>query len=72
MKKETNEERFKRGAEKRVQNIIKGLRSLAQCSNTKVYAWNKDQLQKIWVAVDKEIEFCKKCFDDPNADLFKL
>ena len=72
MSKESKEERFKRVAEKRVQNAIKSIRSLSQLSNSKVYQWNDHQLQKIWKALDKELEECKKSFNEPDADLFRL
>jgi DNA repair photolyase len=72
MKNETKEERFRRVAEKRVQNIIKGIRSLSQLSNNKIYNWNAEQLKKIWGAVEKEINHCKKHFEDPDADVFTL
>lgn len=72
MAKETKEERFKRVAEKRVQNTLKSLRSLAQLSNKKAYKWNSKQLDKIWSAIDEEINNCKKSFHDPNSGVFKL
>jgi hypothetical protein len=72
MKGETKEERFKRVAEKRVQNIIEHLRKLSQCSNKKIYEWNDDQLNRIWDVLDKELERCKASFTNPHADLFKL
>ena len=48
MIKETKEQRFKRVAEKRVQNVINSIRSLSQLANNKIYKWNDDQLEKIW------------------------
>jgi cell division GTPase FtsZ len=72
MKQESKEERFKRVAEKRVQNAIKSIRSLSQLANSKVYKWNDQQLQKIWKTLDKELEDCKKSFNEPDADLFTL
>ena len=72
MKEETKEERFKRVAEKRVQNIIKGIRSLSQLTNRKAYEWNEDQLKKIWEALEREISMCKKQFEEPDLGLFRL
>lgn len=72
MAKETKEERFKRVGEKRVQNVLKSLRSLAQLSNKKVYQWNNKQLEKIWSAIEEETNNCKKSFQDPNSGTFKL
>lgn len=72
MGKETKKERFKRVAEKRVQNIIKAIRSLSGLSNKKVYEWENVQLEKIWKAVEQEIGNCKKIFKDPGSKIFKL
>jgi len=72
MEKETKKERFKRIAEKRVQNIIHAIRNLSGLSNKKVYEWETEQLKKIWKAIDKEIEDCKDSFKDPESKIFKL
>ena len=72
MAHETKDQRFKRVAEKRVQNIIRSIRSFSQLANTKTYEWNNEQLSKIWRAVDQEIENCKKSFENPDSSLFKL
>ncbi len=69
---ETKKERFKRVAEKRVQNIINAIRSLSGLSNKKVYEWETGQLEKIWKAVEQEIEDCKNSFKDPGSRIFKF
>ena len=72
MERETKKERFKRVAEKRVQNIIKSIRSLSGLSNRKAYEWEASQLDKIWKAIEKEIEICKENFKNPEARTFRL
>ena len=72
MEKETKKERFKRIAEKRVQNIIYSIRSLSGLSNKKVYEWETEQLEKIWKAIEQEIEDCKNSFKDPQSKMFIL
>lgn len=72
MGKETKKERFKRVAEKRVQNIINAIRSLSGLSNKKVYEWENGQLEKIWKAVEREIINCKKSFKDPGSKIFRF
>ncbi len=72
MAPETKKDRFKRVAEKRVQNIITGIRSLAQLSNKKVYEWEPRQLEKIWKVLEQEIESCKNSYINPEAKIFKL
>ena len=72
MKGETKEKRFKRVAERRVQRVLDSLRSLSQCSNKRMYAWNDDQLKKIWDAIDKEVNACKANFDMSEPEEFRL
>jgi hypothetical protein len=72
MEKETKQERFKRVAEKRVQNVLNGIRSLSQCANPRVYAWDDKQLKKIFDAIDRELARCRESFNDPEARAFKL
>ena len=72
MEKETKKDRFKRVAEKRVQNIINSIRSLSGLSNKNVYEWETAQLDKIWKAIEKEIENCKDDFKSPESKIFKL
>ena len=72
MKGETKEERFKRVVEKRVQNVLDSLRRLSQCSNKRMYQWNDEQLKKIWMAIDKELETCKLSFEHQEPEQFRL
>jgi hypothetical protein len=72
VEKETKKERFKRVAEKRVQNILNAIRSLSGLSNKKVYEWENKQLEKIWTAIEKEIKDCKNSFKDPESVIFRL
>ncbi len=72
MKGENKKERFKRVAEKRIQNILKGLKSLSQCANTRIYEWDNEQLKRIWKAIDQELAACRENFDNPDAGVFRL
>ena len=72
MENETKQHRFKRIAEKRVQNILNGIKSLSQCANPRIYTWDDKQLQKIWNAIDQELILCKESFSDPKASVFRL
>ena len=72
MKGETKEERFKRVVQRRVQNVLDSLRRLSQCSNKRMYAWNEEQLKKIWAAIDKELKECKTSFENSEPIEFKL
>jgi len=72
MEKESKKQRFKRVAEKRVQNVLNALRSLGGLANQKVYEWDHAQLEKIWNAIERETQNCKKSFTDPGSGEFKL
>jgi len=72
MPKESKNARFRRVAEKRVQNIIIGIRSLAQLSNRQVYEWEGKQLEKIWKTLELEIASCKSSFSHPESKIFKF
>jgi hypothetical protein len=72
MKGETKEERFKRVAQKRVQNVLDSVRRLSQCANKRMYTWNEDQLIKIWAAVDEAVAQCKSGFENAEPKEFKL
>ena len=72
MKGETKEERFKRIAERRVQRVLDSLRSLAQCSNKRMYQWNEGQLKRVWAAIERETNACKARFENTEPEDFKL
>ena len=72
MKGETKEQRFKRIAEKRVQRVLDSIRSLSQTSNKRMYQWSDKQLNKIWAAIDRELETCKSSFEDNEPREFRL
>jgi hypothetical protein len=72
MKGERKEERFKRIARRRVQRVIDSIRSLSQCSNKRMYEWSDEQLNKIWGAIDKELETCKVAFESAEPEEFRL
>ena len=72
MKGETKEQRFKRVAEKRVQNVLDSIRKLSQCANKRMYEWNEVQLKTIWGAIDQEITKCKERFEIDEPEEFTL
>ena len=72
MKGETKEQRFKRVAERRVRRVLDSLRSLAQCSNKRMYNWDEEQLQKIWDAVDHIFKSCQENFKNAEPEEFQL
>jgi len=72
MKGESKGNRFKRVAEKRVKSLLDSIRKLSQCANRRMYEWNDAQLEKIWNAVEQELDACKKRFETAEPDEFTL
>jgi hypothetical protein len=60
--KETKEKRFKRIASKRTENALEALRKLGNCSNRAIYSYSREDLNKIFSAVDSEIKRIKLLF----------
>jgi len=57
MSKETKRERFHRIAAKRVENIIKEMNRLSNCSNRATYDYSDDDIKKITSVInDKFLE----------------
>ena len=52
--KAAKEERFKRIAGRRVQEILDKLRLLRNCANKGNYSYNEEQARKIFSAIDEE------------------
>lgn len=55
-------DRFKRIASKRVDNIIKSVRSLSNCSNTNNYQYNEDDVNKMTRAIKEEVKVMETLF----------
>lgn len=72
---ELKKDRFKRVASRRVENILKGIRSLSKCSNPNNYEYNEEDLNKMVKAIKEEIKtmetLYKKNLKD-NSDSFNF
>lgn len=53
---ELKRDRFKRVASRRVDNILKNIRSLSKCSNTNNYEYNEEDVSKMIKAIRDEIK----------------
>jgi len=53
---EQKKDRFKRVASRRVDNILKDIRSLSKCSNTNNYEYNEEDLNKMIKAIREELK----------------
>jgi hypothetical protein len=60
---ETKEQRFKRIASKRTENVLEALRKLGNCSNRGIYGYSDGDTAKIFAAVDGEMRRIKTLFN---------
>lgn len=65
--KTIKEERFKRIAGRRVQEILDKLRLLRNCANRGNYSYNEEQVKKIFSAIDDEWKKVKMEFSKHKA-----
>jgi len=64
---ERKEDRFKRIASKRVQNILNNMRLLGNCSNKSVYSYTEEDKRKIFSTIDSELKRIKALYDKPTG-----
>jgi len=55
-------DRFKRVDSRRVDNILKGIRSLSKCSNTNNYEYNEEDLNKMTRAIRDELKIMETVY----------
>ncbi|ETJ21055.1 hypothetical protein Q604_UNBC18358G0001 [human gut metagenome] len=68
MQNESKRDKFIRLAETRTNKIIDMIRLLGNCSNTRIYEYNKDDVKKIFSAVEEEIKAAKVKYDISDND----
>ncbi len=69
---ELKNERFKRLATARTNEVIKRLRILGNCANRYVYEYSDDDIKKIFSAIDATLSEVRKKFHVPKENEFKL
>lgn len=69
---ETKNEKFVRIAEARTNKIIDMIRLLGNCSNKATYDYSKDDVRKIFTAIDNELKAAKAKFDSLSEDSIKF
>jgi len=72
---EQKKDRFKRVASRRVDNILKGIRSLSKCSNTNNYEYNQEDLNKMIRAIRDELKTMETIYKknlSKNTDTFNF
>ena len=68
---QSREERFKRIATNRTNEILDRIRILGTCSNKSTYKYSEDEVNKIFRAIDQETKNCKAKFTNKKTK-FKL
>ncbi|MEM0054501.1 MAG: hypothetical protein QXS21_07130 [Thermoproteota archaeon] len=63
VKNETKEEKFKRVASARTLRILDDLRLLGNCANTSTYSYSEEDVNKIFLAIEKEFKRVKNLFN---------
>ncbi len=74
MKKQNESKRdcFVRIAEARTNKIIDMLRLLGNCSNTATYEYTKEDVKKIFTAIEEELKATKTKFDTVTTNNLKF
>lgn len=70
--REVKEDRFKRLATKRTQEILKKLDILGHCANRHSYEYTNEEIQQIFHAIEKKLNDVKMKFKCHQEDGFKL
>jgi len=65
---ETKEEKFKRIATARTRKILNDLRLLGNCANTGTYSYEKEDVNKIFSAIEKELKRVKALFNKNETE----
>jgi len=69
---ETPEERFKRVATARTNAIFNKIRILGNCSNKQIYSYSEEDIDKIFLAINKQLREVRAKFNSWKEKKFKL
>ena len=72
MEEETRNERFKRIASKRTNEILEKIRILGNCSNKSSYEYTDEEINKIFSEIEKQLKLTKAKFLAWKRERFKL
>ena len=72
VRQETRHERFKRIAAKRTNEILEKIRILGNCSNKSSYEYTKEEVNKIFSEIEKQLKLTKAKFLGGRRERFKL
>jgi hypothetical protein len=69
---ETPEERFRRLATARTNEILRRLKILGNCANRQAYAYTEKDVDKVFAAIEKKVKEVRAKFHPPREEKFKL
>ena len=69
---DNKQERFKRLAEYRTNEILNRIRVLGNCSNRSAYEFTEEEINKIFSVIDKAVKETKAKFHFSKNNKFKL
>lgn len=72
MKQESRNERFRRLASKRTNEILEKIRILGNCSNKSSYEYTEEEVNKIFSEIEKQLKLTKAKFLGGRRERFKL
>jgi len=72
MENETRNERFKRIATKRTNEILEKIRILGNCSNRSSYEYTEEEVNKIFSEVERLLRLTKAKFLAEKRERFRL
>ena len=70
--RESKRDRFVRVAERRTNAIMEKIRVLGNCSNTSMYEYTQEDVDKIFRALNKALRDTKLLFEQKSESKFKL
>jgi hypothetical protein len=70
--RETAEERFKRLATARTNEVLRRLKILGNCANRQFYSYSSKEVDKIFGAIEKRLKETKAKFGAAHDDDFRL
>jgi len=72
MEQESRNERFKRVAAKRTNDILEKIRILGNCSNKSSYEYTDEEVNKIFSEIDRQLKLTKGKFIAGKRERFRL
>ncbi len=69
---ETAEERFRRLATSRTNEVLRRLKILGNCSNRQVYAYTDKDIEKIFSVIERKLKEVRAKFNARGDEKFRL